>query len=125
MIRLTALVYLRSDKSLEEVGKIVSKELFSGLEFGGKDKFIRDEIPAIYIENSVLGLAVILQGVDGDGVFALDIYPEDHPAQHNKEEVDNSPDLNLTEYVGSLLRKVEGIRVMADQEIEEFESRFN
>ncbi|MDS0526555.1 hypothetical protein NNC19_12760 [Clostridium sp. SHJSY1] len=57
----------QTDKSLEEAGEIISKKLFGGLEFQGKELSIYEEVPAIFIKNQILGLSVILNGYSGYG----------------------------------------------------------
>lgn len=48
--------------SLEDLGRLVSDAMFCGLPFGGKDKHIYDEVPAIFIDNQPLGLKIVLSG---------------------------------------------------------------
>jgi hypothetical protein len=75
---ITGGVKFRSDLTLEEVGEILSRELFGGLPFGGKDESIHEEIPAIFIEPTILGLQIILDGYneeDEDQTFLLSIRP--------------------------------------------------
>lgn len=57
----------QTNKSLEEVGTIISKKLLGGLEFQGKELRIYEEVPAIFIKNQILGLQVILNGYSGYG----------------------------------------------------------
>ncbi len=71
-------VGLKSDLTLESVGKILSEKVFGGLEFGGKDLDIHEEIPAIFIQSTILGLQVVLDGYnasDEDQTFSLTIRP--------------------------------------------------
>lgn len=58
---------LQSSLSLEEVGEILSREVFGGLSFGGKELDIHEEIPAVFIQNSFMGLKVVLDGYSGFG----------------------------------------------------------
>ncbi|MED1786881.1 hypothetical protein P4V47_05060 [Brevibacillus laterosporus] len=64
---LVGTVAFQSNQSLEEVGKLISERLFGGLQFGGKEEYIHEEIPAIYISELILGLRVILSGYSGFG----------------------------------------------------------
>lgn len=125
MIFLEASIYIKSDKSLEEVGQVLSKKLFGGLPFGGKENFIRDEIPTIYIEPEIIGLEIILIGDDKDGTYCLEINPSDHPVDYNNEETDNLSKVNFSNYLKFLLRNVEDLTIMSDEEIEEFEATFD
>ena len=75
---LTGVVSMQSELELEVVGKILSKILFGGLEFGGKEEAIHEETPAIYINATILGLAIVLDGYAGMGEetwYNLYIYP--------------------------------------------------
>lgn len=58
-------VALRSALTLEEVGDVLSQRIFVGLKFGGKDLEIHEEIPAIFIQESIMGLKVVLDGYSG------------------------------------------------------------
>ena len=56
-----------SSLSLENLGSVISDAMFSGLSFGGREKNIYDEVPAIFIDSQPLGLKVVLSGNDQDG----------------------------------------------------------
>jgi hypothetical protein len=58
---------LKSNLSLEDLADKISSKLFCGLQFSGKEFCIHEEIPAIFIENSFMGLRVILDGYSGLG----------------------------------------------------------
>lgn len=62
---LVGTVAFQSSQTLEEVGKLISERLFGGLKFEGKEEYIYEEIPAIYISELILGLRVILSGYSG------------------------------------------------------------
>jgi len=83
----TGHVNMQSDLPIEEVGKEVSKILFGGLEFGGKELEICEEVPAIFIQSAILGLQVILQGTSGfDKIngYYLSITPLDNIVSDKK-----------------------------------------
>lgn len=64
--------------SLEEVAVILCQKIFAGAEFGGKEKAIRDEVPAVFIDRPFMGLRVILMGYSGleeDKGFTVSIEP--------------------------------------------------
>jgi hypothetical protein len=46
---------MQSNLSLEEVGKILSDRVFGGLEFSGRDLEIHEEVPAIFIQEPIMG----------------------------------------------------------------------
>jgi hypothetical protein len=56
---------LKSTLSLEEVGDILSQKVFAGARFGGRELDIREEVPAVFIDKSFMGLRVILMGYSG------------------------------------------------------------
>ncbi|PWV56387.1 hypothetical protein [Chitinophaga sp. S165] len=70
---------MRTHLSLEELAEIISKQLFGGIPFGGKDRSIWEEIPAVYIETPVLGSLVILGEGNNQGApskcYILDVSP--------------------------------------------------
>lgn len=71
-------VIFQSNMILEEVGVLISKKMFGNLAFQGLDKRIYDEIPAIFIDNEILGLRIVLSGYSGyleNQRFVLDISP--------------------------------------------------
>lgn len=75
---LEGIVAFQSNQSLEEVGKLISERLFGGFQFGGKEEYIYEEIPAIYISELIIGLRVILSGYNGfdeDERFVLELGP--------------------------------------------------
>jgi hypothetical protein len=70
---------LQSELTIEEVGEKLSGKLFGGLKFGGKERAIYDEVPAIFIESNVLSFRIILQGYSGlseNDKFYLTIFPD-------------------------------------------------
>lgn len=108
---LTANVLIHSDLTLENVAKILSKTLFAGAPFGGKNDYIYDEMPAVYITEkmSPLGLYITLQGYGGKTGYMLQITSIDNlpPAVDH----DDFTLLDLSPYITSLLRDVQGITV--------------
>jgi len=71
-------VSLQSNLALEEVGEMLSEKIFAGLKFSGKELEIHEEIPAIFIQQPIMGLKVILDGFSGleeDKHFTLSIMP--------------------------------------------------
>lgn len=51
---------MKTNLSLEELAKIISDQLFGGKRFGGKERSIWEEVPAVFINEPILGLLVIL-----------------------------------------------------------------
>jgi hypothetical protein len=70
---------VRTTLSLEELAPIISNQLFGGLPFGGREKSIWEEVPAVFINTPVLGSLVVLgrgnnQGAPGN-CFVLSVSP--------------------------------------------------
>ncbi len=65
----------QSSLEIEELGEEISKCLFGGLNFGGLNIGVYDEIPNIYIETQILGLRIMLcgfKGIDNGEIHAFD-----------------------------------------------------
>ncbi len=83
-------VLLKSSLPLEEVGQILSDRILGGLKFGGKDLSIHEEIPAIFIQSSILGLEIVLDGNSGyeeDCGYSLSITPYADALNGNYKEI--------------------------------------
>jgi len=96
-------VSLKSNLEIEEVGDIISRKVFGGLKFGGKELEIYEEVPAIFISSSVLGLRAVLQGYKGFGEgegYVLTISSNDNMRYEKREE------FKLDYYLVTLLRSV-------------------
>lgn len=70
---------MRTSLPLDKLAEIISAQLFGGKRFGGKERSIWEEIPAVYIEAPILGLLVVLGEGRNDGgklnCFVLDVSP--------------------------------------------------
>lgn len=66
---------LKSNHSLEELAIIISTNVFGGVPFGGIEKCIYEEIPAVFINVPILGMFITLEGYSGidEGWFVLSI----------------------------------------------------
>lgn len=95
-------VTLQSNLSLEEVGQILSEKIFGGLQFGGKELAIHEEVPAIFIDQQFMGLQVVLDGysgLDNDSSFELSIH------QVKAFEGLRNEAVNLDDYLTALLNQ--------------------
>lgn len=54
-----------SPLSLEETAACLSSHIFGGIEFGGRDEYVKDEVPALIAQKPILGCHVVIYG-DGD-----------------------------------------------------------
>jgi hypothetical protein len=90
---------IQTDKSLEEVALLISKEILGGIPFIGREEFIRDEIPAVYVKDAILGFDVVLQG--GDGHFFLEL------TSIRSEDAFN--EIDISDYIALLIKQVDGL----------------
>ncbi|PSL34900.1 hypothetical protein [Chitinophaga ginsengisoli] len=58
---------MRTNLSLEELAVIIADQLFGGRRLGGREKSIYEEIPAVFINDPILGLLVVLSEGKNDG----------------------------------------------------------
>jgi hypothetical protein len=90
-------VFIRSDAALQELGDLLSENIFGGVPFSGLDQHIYDEVPAIFIH--ILGLRIVLSE-SGNNHFELSMYPSKkmpNQIEHAYQTV------NLSEYLQYLL----------------------
>lgn len=90
---ITGSICMKSDLEIEELGEIISKHLFGGLKFGGKELEIYDEVPAITIMDDILGVRIILDGYSGfeeNTNFFLSILPSNFDIENNGSSIDVS-----------------------------------
>lgn len=103
MIRdLFAYVDFRSTYDLKETAAILGT-FFGGAGFVGENEGIWDEVPALRLERSVLGLSVVVGGADGE--FTLEVEPL------SSVKVDVSELGDLSEYLGQIIAEVEGFEL--------------
>ena len=108
---LTANVHIHSDLTLEKVANVLSRVLFAGAPFGGKNDYIYDEVPAVYIakNHSPLGLYITLQGYGGKTGYLLEMISDTNLSPHSTG--DNYTPVDLSPYLALLLRDIEGIAI--------------
>jgi hypothetical protein len=73
MIRLCCDLHIISKLDIEGVAAIISERLFGGAKFVGRERYIYDEVPAIFLEQPILGLRIVLQGFGGDDGYFLEM----------------------------------------------------
>lgn len=94
-------VQMKSDFSILELGEIISEKILGGVVLDGLEKNIYDEVPAIFAQNGLLGLSVILQGYSGKDNpigYWFEIIPN---YSENKTEAET---INLSNYLTSLFK---------------------
>jgi hypothetical protein len=94
--------------SLEEVGKIISDRVIGGIQFVGRDDYIRDEVPAIYTRSEVFGTRFILMGEPDDEGYYLEADSQSLVASLSPEQIKRSL-FDLSPLVAHLLVGTEGI----------------
>lgn len=93
-------VQLKSNLSIQEVGRIISEKVLNGIPLEGLKKRIYEEVPAIF--NEVLGFSVVLQGytgIDNEKGYWFELIPNFSSDEIEKEEI------NISKYLISLLRE--------------------
>ena len=89
---------------------MISDRLTGGARFGGRERYIRDEIPAIYVPN-LFGGRLILEGDQGD--YRLSLEPADFP--HSQfSEVDRVVEVDLSGVLAAQLHGLPGLTIELD-----------
>jgi hypothetical protein len=70
-LRTTVTIY--TDRSLEDLASVLSETLFMALPFGGKEEYIYEEVPAIFLASRFLGMKVILSGYGKEDGYGLEV----------------------------------------------------
>jgi hypothetical protein len=110
-----ARIIIRSEHSLAEIAPLISAKLFANLPFGGLENAILDAVPAVYIEQPLLGCEVILCGESP--TYELDLLPclsttapSQLPAGPSALESQPLECANLSRYLLTALSNTEGIQ---------------
>jgi len=69
---LSATTCFKSNLDIIKVGELLSNYLFGQLKFSGLEECIHEEVPAVYIDEMLMGLQVILDGDEENG-YCLEI----------------------------------------------------
>ena len=108
MVRLTCRINIKSTLCLEDVAEIVSAHLLGGVQFGGKEESIRDEIPAIYSSEYVLGARFLLLGEPDDEGYYFEVL--DHKRLSGATPTQVRDFLDISSDIVALLEDVGSIR---------------
>jgi hypothetical protein len=95
---------------LEDVAEIVSPHLFGGVRFSGRDEHVRDEGPAVYSSEYVLGCRFLLMGEPDDEGYYLEVSHHQRLAGLSAAQIRESL-IDISEDVVALLANVGSIRV--------------
>jgi hypothetical protein len=105
-------VDLESEMTIEELGATISAALFGGVPFSGLGTGIRDEVPALRLGATMLGLDIVLHGYGGVDGFSLDLYPLPSLVTGAKNSSSALCRADLSAWLGHLLSQVDRIRVL-------------
>ncbi len=86
-------VHFQSELIIEKLGQLLSAHVLSGIQLGGLERAVYDEVPAIY--NDFLNMAITLQGysnLDDEGIYILEIATY---GIHNKLKVGKCVNINF------------------------------
>jgi hypothetical protein len=101
-----ATISFQSTLSISEVGAYISPILFGGLKFEGLEKNIYDEVPAIFINDAILGLTIVLSGYNGFGEnerYILEISPKNLKLKNIFKGEIELEEYNISNYIRNLL----------------------
>jgi len=110
MVLLTCSVNIKSSLPLEDVATIVSAHLLGGVRFVGRDEHVRDEIPAVYSSDYVLGCRFLLMGEPDDEGYFLQVSHHQRLAEVSASKIRQSL-VDISADVVELLADLGSIRV--------------
>ncbi|ANF95587.1 hypothetical protein [Paenibacillus bovis] len=105
-------VPILSDEDIMGVSKIISDKLVGGLPFGGLEDHIYEEVPAVYIKESILGFELVIQGYGGEEGYVLEVRSY---SRNNKLYDDKEITVDITKYIASLLEGTEKIKIIYEE----------
>jgi hypothetical protein len=83
-----------------------------GVPFIGLEDHIYEEVPTVYIDNSILGLQIVLQGAGGELGYTLKIRSHiDNDEPDDASEIE----LDITGYVSCLFERTDQIKIKCDE----------
>lgn len=114
-IKLQASVAFQAKGSLEEIGGYLSKQVFGGLPFGGKDACIHEEIPAVFIGEPIMGMQVVLDFIERRGMYILTFaYDPEVTDEMSQAELEQCAffQRGFEQYMRKVLARLPGLRVV-------------
>lgn len=106
-------LFIQSDLDIESLGKLISQRIVKGVPFGGLNHYIRDEIPAIYIDD-ILGCRLILQGFPGEEGYNLVLEERTFPHEIFKKTAQKPVEADMSGNLYHLLQDMEGLSVFLE-----------
>jgi len=104
-------VKFKSKEPLESVGAILSAVLLNGSKFKGRNEYIRDEVPAVYVDSPILGFRIVLMEEDV-GEYHLELTPTIHASAYGKYSVHDlgvSETVDISAHIAFVLKQTSGI----------------
>src|SRR6185503_12751526 len=92
------------DRPLSDVGKLLSEQLFGGIEFIGENTGIWDGVPAVRLAQRFLGLQVELGGQDGS--YGLELEPVAFPWSAVKDHDPDAVIADISDFVAHMLVRI-------------------
>lgn len=109
MVFLTCRVNIKSSLPLEDVAEIVSAHLLGGVSFVGKEQHVRDEVPAVYSSEYVLGARFLLLGEPDEEGYSLQVSDHQRLAGSSAPQITESL-VDISADAVALLARVGSIR---------------
>ncbi|MCY7836120.1 hypothetical protein MOB49_03180 [Bacillus haynesii] len=106
------LIPITSNKDIDDLARIISVKLFGGIPFGGMEEQIYEEVPAVFIENPILGFQVVIQGFGGEKGYTLEV--RSHPEIIEPDDADEI-EVDITGYVSTLLEGTDGLQIRYEE----------
>ncbi|MFU1794157.1 hypothetical protein ACM1RC_09835 [Paenibacillus azoreducens] len=101
-----------SEEDIIGVAKIISDKLVGGIPFGGLEDYIYEEVPAVYIKESILGFELVIQGYGGEDGYVLEVRSDPRNSEPNDVREIR---VDITNYIASLLEGTEKIKIVYDE----------
>lgn len=102
-------VPILSEEDIIGVSKIISNKLVGGIPFGGLEDYIYEEVPAVYIKESILGFELVIQGYGGKEGYTLEVRSNLRNSElHDDKEIT----VDISNYIASLLEGTEKIKIV-------------
>lgn len=107
-----AFVDFKAVGSISDVAAALSTHLFGAIPFAGDKTGIRDEVPAVRLCSSILGLDVVLHGYGGEDGFTLEAETSMPWSLKLQEKgLDDSREVDISTYLGALVSSLDGFIV--------------
>lgn len=106
------LLPILSEEDIIGVAKIISDRLVGGISFGGLEDYIYEEVPAVYIKESILGFELVIQGYGGEEGYVLEVRSD---SRNSIPEDAKEIRVDITNYIASLLEGTEKIKIIYDE----------